>query len=552
MVERNNNGIVEQNFNWQRVADFLSTEGALSVSGEPELIETHISMNILTKYYVYKLKKPVRFDFLDYSTLEARKYACEQEVQLNRRLAANVYLGVLPVTIGEGGGLTVDGKGEPVEWLVKMRRLPQDLIMDQVLLGSKKVPVDISKLAEALTNFYQRGPSLYISPETYARHLREHVRSNRYELLRSDHGLPESLIKRIHGRQLQFIAFEADLLAQRAHERRIVDGHGDLRPEHICLEANPVIFDCVEFNDELRQVDAVDELCFFAMECDRLGFAEYGDTVINYYAKATDDFAPQRLIAFYKSYRACVRAKVAVLRALQSVGIDRENAKILALEYLEMADRSFGWASAPLCVITRGIVGTGKSTVAKELAETLGMDLLQTDALRKQFMLEADSSGVYGAGIYQVEKRREVYELMFELASSKLSERISVILDACFLTRDLQQSVLYLTEALGVPLVVINCECPSDVAIARIIARSRDPSCLSDAKPEHFAQQNRADEGVLPGVPSICIDTSSGTTESQMKIIFDTLRQVAVADKKSGASAIISGSSETKGSLVEC
>ena len=241
-----------------------------------------------------------------------------------------------------------------------------------------------------------------------------------------------------------------------------------------------------------------------------------------------------------------------MLRALQSVGIDRENAKILALEYLEMADRSFGWASAPLCVITRGIVGTGKSTVAKELAETLGMDLLQTDALRKQFMLEADSSGVYGAGIYQVEKRREVYELMFELASSKLSERISVILDACFLTRDLQQSVLYLTEALGVPLVVINCECPSDVAIARIIARSRDPSCLSDAKPEHFAQQNRADEGVLPGVPSICIDTSSGTTESQMKIIFDTLRQVAVADKKSGASAIISGSSETKGSLVEC
>jgi predicted kinase len=416
--------------------------------------------------------------------------------------------------------------------------------MDRILEGPNNSRIDLRKLAETLTNFYQRAPSLNISAETYACHLGDHVRSNRHELLRSDHGLPEALIKRIHGRQLQFIAFEAALFAKRVQDGHIVDGHGDLRPEHICLEADPVIFDCVEFNDELRQVDAFDELCFFAMECERLGFPEYGDTVINHYAEAASDFAPERLIAFYKSYRACVRAKVAVLRALQSVGTVRANAKKLALKYLELADRSFGWASAPLCVITRGIVGTGKSTVARELAETLGMDLLQTDALRRQVLLEVESPGSYGEGIYQAERRREVYELMFELASSKLSDRISVILDACFLTQDLQQSVRYLTEALGVPLVVINCECPSDTAVARIIARSRDPSCLSDAKPEHFAQQSREDEGVLPGVASVRIDTSKGTTESQMRFIFETLRQVAFTKQNSGATLLEASESE--------
>jgi aminoglycoside phosphotransferase family enzyme/predicted kinase len=535
MNEKTNNAFGEQNQNWHMVADFLKTPDAFVGCGAPELIETHISLIFLTKNYVYKLKKPVRFDFLDYSTLRARKYACEQEVQLNRRLAANVYLSVLPVTVSEGGALSIDGEGEPVEWLVKMRRLPQELILDHILEGPHKFGLDMRRLAATLTNFYQRAPSLNINAETYVRHLGEHVQSNRHELLRTEHGLPEALIKRIHGRQLQFIAFETPLFAKRVQDGHIVDGHGDLRPEHICLEADPVIFDCVEFSDELRQVDTIDELCFLAMECERLGFPEYGDTVINYYAETSGDFAPQRLIAFYKSYRACVRAKVAVLRALQSVGAIRDHAKNLALKYLEMADQSFGWASAPLCVITRGIVGTGKSTIAKGLAEILGMDLLQTDALRRQIVLEVPPPGSYGVGIYQAERRREVYELIFELASSRLSERISVILDACFLTQDLQQSVRFLTEALGVSLVIINCECPSDIAVGRIIARSRDPSCLSDAKPEHFAQQNREDEGILPGVASIRIDTSKGTTQGQLRMICEALRQVVFAKQKSDA-----------------
>ena len=538
MDDKTNNELGEQNPNWQLVADFLRTPDAFAECGVPELIETHISLVFLTKNYVYKLKKPVRFDFLDYSTLQARKYACEQEVQLNRRLAANVYLSVLPVTVSEGGALSIGGKGEPVEWLVKMRRLPQELILDRMLEAPNKAGLDLRKLAEILANFYRRAPSLNINAETYARHLSEHVQSNRHELLRSEHGLPEALIKRIHGRQLQFIAFETHLLAQRVQEGHIVDGHGDLRPEHICLEADPVVFDCVEFSDELREVDTVDELCFFAMECERLGVPEYGDTVIDHYAEAASDFAPQQLIAFYKSYRACVRAKVAVLRALQSVGADRENAKNLALKYLAIADQGFGLASAPLCVITRGIVGTGKSTIAKQLAELLGMDLLQTDDLRRRILLEVPSPGSYGAGIYRTERRREVYDLLFELASSKLSERISVILDACFLTHDLQQSVHYLTEAIGVPLVIINCECPSDTAVARIIARSHDPSCLSDAKPQHFAQQNLEDEGILPGVASIRVDTSKGTTQSQLRMICAALRQVAFTKQKSDASLI--------------
>ena len=215
MDDKTNNELGEQNPNWQLVADFLRTPDAFVGCGVPDLIETHISLVFLTKNYVYKLKKPVRFDFLDYSTLQARKYACEQEVQLNRRLAANVYLSVLPVKASESGALSIGGKGEPVEWLVKMRRLPQELILDRMLEAPNKAGLDLRKLAEILTNFYRRAPSLNINAETYARHLSEHVQSNRHELLRSEHGLPEALIKRIHGRQLQFIAFETHLLAQR-------------------------------------------------------------------------------------------------------------------------------------------------------------------------------------------------------------------------------------------------------------------------------------------------------------------------------------------------
>lgn len=525
---------------WEDVAAFLRSKAAYPGGQAPQVIETHISLVFLTDTLVYKLKRPVHFDFLDFATPEARRRACEQEVTLNRRLAADVYLGTVPVTVSESGALAIGGVGQPVEWIVKMRRLPHERMLDAMIEGGNAEAIDIPALAATLVQFYRDAVPVAISTNSLIQCITGHINGNLKELLRPEHRLPETLVKRIHGRQLQFVNLETDLFEARVKNKRIVDGHGDLRPEHICMEQKPVIFDCIEFNDEYRQLDAVDELCFLVMECERMNAKGIGDEIVRAYSKATDDHPPPRLIDFYKSYRACVRAKVATLKSGQSG--DREAYSLaLAKSYLQLADSSFGPTSQPLCVIVRGLVGTGKTTVASALASTLGMEILQTDKIRREMLQETRESGAYGTGRYTSENRIAVYERMLDYASARLSERISVILDACFLSQDLQQRVRALTETTGVPLLIVDCQCPDTIATERIIARSRGPEGLSEALPEHLMAQKQDDEGAIANAPVLSIDTSVGTTSSQVRAVTRQLRRLV-----KGANVAITGSHVTQ------
>ena len=509
---------------WARVANFLRSAAAFSSDQAPRVIETHSSLVFLGETVVYKLKKPVRFDFLDFSTAEKRHLACEQEVRLNRRLAPDVYLGSVPITISGSGSLAIDGVSQPIEWVVKMRRLPHERMLDDLIENGNTKSIDMTALTFVLTQFYRNAKPVPLSVGHFLQRVMDHIRGNRHELLRPEHRLPVDLVKRVHGRQLQFVNLERNLFEMRLKNKRVIDGHGDLRPEHICMEDHPIVFDCIEFNDEFRQLDVADELCFLAMECERMNAKEIGDEIINSYSKAASDRLPQTLTDFYKSYRACVRAKVAALRSLQP-GAKEEEAVMLAKSYLQLADRSFGATSQPLCVMVRGMVGSGKSTIAASLAQAFGMEVLQSDSIRREMMTEC-RQGVYGTGRYTFQNRLDVYERMFDLASTLLCERISVILDACFIAQDLQHRVRAITETMGIGLLIVNCHCPDAVAIGRIVARSREPGCLSDALPEHLISQKRDNEGVIYGVSALSIDTSVGTTASHVRAIMKHIRRL--------------------------
>jgi aminoglycoside phosphotransferase family enzyme len=302
-----------------------------------EVVETHMSWVFLTDRHAYKLKKPVRYDFLDFTTLAARAKNCVEEVRLNRRLARDVYLGVVPLTVDTQGRVHVGEQGEIIDWLVKMRRLPAEYLLDQMIKAHTLQKTDIQRIALVLATFYKDSPPLEINGEQYRVQLERDVRNNLQELAEPSHALPNALVEQSHHAQLTLLRREPELFEQRAVEERIVEGHGDLRPEHICLEPEPVIVDCLEFNRQFRIVDPADELAFLAMECEHLGAAFVQTILFQTYAQITSDSPPNRLVNFYKSYRACLRAKLAIWHTRELETAAWPKWRKLASDYLLLA-----------------------------------------------------------------------------------------------------------------------------------------------------------------------------------------------------------------------
>jgi aminoglycoside phosphotransferase family enzyme len=304
-----------------------------------EVIETHMSWVFLTENLVYKLKKPVRYAYLDFSTLEDRQKDCEWEVSLNRRLAGHIYLGAVPLTIQGNGDLQLGGEGRLVDWLVQMRRLPAERMLDAAIREGTVDAEDVMKLSQALVNFYRSSLSLLISPAEYRRRFEEDIQSNLIELRDTRYALPKAQVERLTAAQRQFLAEQGHLLEQRARDGRIIDAHGDLRPQHICLTAPPVIIDCLEFNREFRILDPVDELAYLSMECERLGAPQIGEQILDYYSETVGEVCPFELIGFYKAFRACLRAKIAVWHIADHQVQDHQRWLRLAQTYLDLAER---------------------------------------------------------------------------------------------------------------------------------------------------------------------------------------------------------------------
>jgi len=304
----------------------------------PEVVchETHMSQVFLAGDRVYKLKKPVRFPYLDFSTLARREKACRAEVKLNRRLASDVYCGVTPLVLSEQG-LSIGGQGEIVDWLVVMNRLDNSQMLDNVIRERRLHRWQLDRLVEVLLQFYRRAKPVFIAPAAHMAELRRNLAYNRRILLDPRFQIPSGSVHHIDAIQRRFMAERSGLLAERVRKRWIVDGHGDLRPEHIYLGDPVRIIDCLEFNTRLRMVDPFDEIAFLCLECERLGAAWASQYLRRRIARLLHDGHPDELLIFYRCYRATLRARLSVAHLLEPNPRTPEKWVPLARSYLRLA-----------------------------------------------------------------------------------------------------------------------------------------------------------------------------------------------------------------------
>ncbi len=484
-------------------------------------IETHISWVFLTDRLVYKIKKPVRFSFLDYSTLEQRLHACRDELLLNSRLAPHVYRAVVPITRGDDGHMRIGGEGGPIEHAVEMLRLPAEAMLDERIRRGAASRSDIERLLPVLVGFYARaarGPAIdrYATAEAIGENVRDVLST-----LESPARLPRAMFRRIRASQLQFVRLSARDFERRLGEARACEGHGDLRPEHVCLLDPPVVFDCVEFSLALRAADAASDLAFLAMECDFAAVPELSHALVAGYRARSGDDVPDRLFEFYKSYRACIRAKVNLLRADQQSDEQAVVSTRRARRYLELASFYAGAFYKPRLLVMVGTAGTGKSTAAHALAPLLGLELLRSDAVRQELAGHREPAAGTRQGIYSPAATRRTYDEMFRHAAELLAQGGSVVLDATFRDAAQRRSAERVARNHGAELHFIVCRCDREVAMARIAERLRRGRDISDARPELFDDQAQELGALadLAGARRIELDTARPVSELVAQVL---------------------------------
>ncbi|MBI2719714.1 MAG: hypothetical protein HY245_04615 [Rhizobiales bacterium] len=292
--------------------------------------------------FAFKMKKPVHYEFLDFTSLAAREFTCREELRLNQRLAPGIYLDVMPLTRDAAGRLNLQGAGTIVEWLVKMKRLPARRMLDAAIAAKTVKEGDITRVGRILVDFYRATTPVWQSAETViSRFAAEHHRnadllsSRQFDL---DRGLTGKVLRRM-SRALEAVR---PLLASRIANGAIVEGHGDLRPEHICLVTPPVIIDCLEFNRDLRLVDPFDEIAFLDLECQRLGAAWIGKKLLESLMRELPPAPPPKLMAFYRGSRALLRARLALAHLTEPDPRTPAKWEPQARAYIELADAALG------------------------------------------------------------------------------------------------------------------------------------------------------------------------------------------------------------------
>lgn len=304
-----------------------------------EVRQTHMSWVFLTDRFVYKLKRPIRTAYLDFSTLAGRERNCREEVRLNRRLAPDVYLGVVAVTRQSDGRLALDGTGETVDWLVWMRRLPEHLMLDAAIRDRSVKGDDIDRVCDVLVGFYSRLPPAGIEVADYLARLEHQLHLDRAILCDTRFGLPAGQAERVLDRLQAVVTSRNGPLDSALEADRIVEGHGDLRPEHICLTDPPAIIDCLEFNRSLRLLDPFDDIAYMALECGFLGAPWIGEQLIERISDGLNIRPPASLLAFYSACRACLRARLSLAHLLDAEPRTPKKWLPQAIAYLEIADR---------------------------------------------------------------------------------------------------------------------------------------------------------------------------------------------------------------------
>ena len=302
-----------------------------------EVVETHMSFVFLAGDFVYKMKKPVRLPFLDYRDLEARRRSCEREMALNQRLAPGIYLGVIPLLRDPHGDLLLTGNGAPVEWLVVMRRLDREGLLDRVVARGEASEAGVARLCRVLAKFYRESAPIEIAPSEVISWWHRDIDRVAASLANSRLALPPTSYAGPVAALRHFLEEDSALIAARVTAGRIVDGHGDLRPEHVQLGPPTLVIDRLEFDERLRRVDPFDEAVFLGLECEKLGSAWIGPRLIEGLTRRLRDTPPPALLRFYRTFRCCLRAQLSIEHLLDPKPRTPERWQPQAIDYLRLA-----------------------------------------------------------------------------------------------------------------------------------------------------------------------------------------------------------------------
>ncbi|MDE3735605.1 AAA family ATPase [Pseudomonas resinovorans] len=449
-----------------------------------QVIETHISWVLLTGSYVYKVKKPVNFGFLDFTNLEDRRHFCEEELRLNQRLTHDLYLEVLPIT-GSVESPQIGGKGPAIEYVLKMRQFPQENLLSALQARGELSPAHIDALAERIASFHLAAPKVTIdhplgTPDAVMMPVRqnfEQIRpllSDKADLQQLD--ALEAWAESSHERL-------KPLLARRKQEGFIRECHGDIHLGNATLiNDEVVVFDCIEFNEPFRFTDVYADIAFIAMDLEDRGLKSLSRRLVSHYLELTGDYQGLELLNFYKAYRALVRAKIALFSlAHQADAVEKAATVRQYRNYAGLAE-SYCAIPSPFLAITCGVSASGKSHVALRLVEALGAIRLRSDVERKRLFGE-QQQGIEGlqSGIYDADASIATYERLNQLAEVALHAGFPVVIDATFLKQEQRQAAHKVAEETGTPFLILDCHAPEAVIEAWLAQRQAEGGDPSDA-----------------------------------------------------------------------
>jgi uncharacterized protein len=495
-----------------------------------EMKQTHISVLLLSRNYVIKLKKPVDFGFLDYTTQKKRLKACEDEIRLNRRLCSDTYLGLGRV-IDLDGAIRFSGRtGKIVDYCVWMKRLPEDRMLDQMVANNTVAEEVIDRVAARLCEFHRTASR---GPEIAKWGSLDEIRNNWEENFIQTEPFVGRTIDATDYEAIRWWAREeietkADLFDRRAREGWVVDGHGDVRCESVCVTNGAIcIYDCIEFNDRFRCGDVASEAAFLAMDLDARGRPDLGYFFAEAYQRRTGDEDFFTLLPFYRCYRAYVRGKVLSFRLNEAEFSEeeREDAATRAKNFFDLARRYASRLKEPMLIAVGGLSGAGKTAVARAIAGEFGLQALSSDAARQSIFGDAKKQAAYGEGAYTAEANQLTYRKLIESAARALKNGRSVILDATFREAGPLAMARSMAAETGARWRFIECRLAPELVRSRLAERAARKEGLSDATWEVYLRQ-REEEASLsaePGADHLILDTS-GSLSATSRRASDWLR----------------------------
>lgn len=478
----------------QPQADILRLLGRAATHGghRPRRIDTHISTIFLAGEHAWKMKKAVVLPFLDFSRLDSRRAACEAEVEINRRAAPELYLGCVPVTRGADGGLRLGGDGEPVEWLVHMRRFDQRTLFSKLVAAGRVDRHRIHALTEAVWRFHQGAPRRPdrggVAGLTWT------IDTNAASMAAHAHILAPADCARLAEASRVWLARLGPLLEERRAAGLVRQCHGDLHCGNICLvDGRPVPFDAIEFSEDIACIDVFYDLAFLLMDLERRGARLLAGYALNHYLDLSGDYAATGLLPLLLSLRAGVRAHVSATMAAGATGAERDRLAEEARAYLAAA-LSYLAPPAPTLLAVGGLSGSGKSRMARELAPFLAMPaaaVVRTDALRKQ-MMGVGLLDKLGPDGYTAEMTERTYQALYDTCLAVLRSGHAAVADAVFARPEQRDAIERVARAAGVPFRGLWLFTPPELAARRIEGRKAN---VSDATVDVLRHQLGYDLG---------------------------------------------------------